>query len=130
MSDINNSNDLSQNGDCCVQNTAGYSIDVSQDVAFGDAVVQPYDSSCMEPVTQGGGKRRKRSKRSKKRKLKGGDPKDEQINRILENLKKALKGKQPLDKYKRDIESLRIYHHHFKNKVENVINNMNLSTEI
>ena len=54
MSNINNSNDSFQSGDCCVQNTAGYSIDVSQDVAFGDAVVKPYDSSCMEPVTRGG----------------------------------------------------------------------------
>ena len=68
MSDTNNTNntnDSSQfgSGDCCVQNTAGYSIDVSQDVAFGDAVVKPYDSSCMEPVSRGGGKKKKSSRR-------------------------------------------------------------------
>ena len=63
MSNINNSNDSFQSGDCCVQNTAGYSIDVSQDVGAGDAVVQPYDSSCMEPVSRGGGKKKKSSRR-------------------------------------------------------------------
>ena len=63
MSDTNDSSQFGS-GDCCVQNTAGYSIDVSQDIAAGNAVVQPYDSSCMEPVTRGGGKKKKSSRRN------------------------------------------------------------------
>ena len=60
---MSNTDNNVQTGDCCVQHTAGYTINPGVDLGFGDAQVDPYDSSCMQPVTRGGARSSRRSAR-------------------------------------------------------------------